>query len=185
MTEKTIGYYMSLPYQVEIYPEPGGNGYTAVIPELPGCMTCADTLDELWDMIEEAKKGWLEISLEDGDYIPEPAPIEVEKYSGKFVVRLPTSLHRQLAKRAEQEKTSLNQLVVMVLAESMGRWSTRSKVTASRPEPEQAIKPFQREAFENMRRSLSPVADLTTQSEQTPTPRWEQEVYIPSIRTVA
>jgi antitoxin HicB len=129
MSEKDLEYYMSLPYRVEIYPEPDGTGYTAVIPELPGCMTCADTLDELWDMVEEAKEGWLELSLEDGDYIPEPAPVEVKEYSGKFVVRLPTSLHRQLAKRAEQEETSLNQLIVMLLAEGMGRWSTRSRPT--------------------------------------------------------
>jgi antitoxin HicB len=127
MSEKNLEYYMRLPYRVEVYPEPDGTGYTAVIPELPGCMTCADTLDELWDMVKEAKEGWLELSLEDGDYIPEPAPVEVEEYSGKFVVRLPTSLHRQLAKRAEQEETSLNQLIVMLLAEGMGRWSTRPR----------------------------------------------------------
>jgi antitoxin HicB len=129
MSEKNLEYYMRLPYRVEVYPEPDGTGYTAVIPELPGCMTCADTLAELWDMVEEAKEGWLELSLEDGDYIPEPAPVEVEEYSGKFVVRLPTSLHRQLAKRAEQEETSLNQLIVMLLAEGMGRWSTRPRPT--------------------------------------------------------
>jgi antitoxin HicB len=129
MSEKNLEYYMRLPYRVEVYPEPDGTGYTAVIPELPGCMTCADTLAELWDMVEEAKEGWLELSLEDGDYIPEPAPVEVEEYSGKFVVRLPTSLHHQLAKRAEQERTSLNQLIVMLLAEGMGRWSTRPRPT--------------------------------------------------------
>jgi antitoxin HicB len=129
MSEKNLEYYMRLPYRVDVYPEPDGTGYTAVIPELPGCMTCADTLAELWDMVEEAKEGWLELSLEDGDYIPEPAPVEVEEYSGKFVVRLPTSLHRQLAKRAEQEETSLNQLIVMLLAEGMGRWSTRPRPT--------------------------------------------------------
>jgi antitoxin HicB len=127
MSDRDLEYYMGLPYRVEIYPEPSGTGYTAVIPELAGCMTCADTLEEVWDLIEEAKEGWLELSLEDGDYIPEPAPIEVEEYSGKFVVRLPTSLHRQLAKRAEQEETSLNQLVVMLLADGMGRWSIQSQ----------------------------------------------------------
>jgi antitoxin HicB len=151
MTEKSIGYYLSLPYRVEIYPEPDGSGYTAVIPELPGCMTCADTIEELWHMVEEAKRGWLEVSLEDGDYIPEPAPVEVVEYSGKFVVRIPTSLHCQLVQRAQQEKTSLNQLVVMLLAEEMGRWSARPKAAAARPRTEQGVKPFQRDVFENMR----------------------------------
>jgi antitoxin HicB len=154
MSERSVEYYMRLPYRVEIYPEPDGTGYTAVIPELPGCMTCADSLDELWNMIEEAKRGWLELSLEDGDYVPEPAPVEVEEYSGKFVVRLPTSLHRQLAKRAEQEKTSLNQLVVMSLAEGMGRWSARPRAGVACARPEQMIKPFQHSAFEAIRQSL-------------------------------
>jgi len=142
MIEKNIEYYMSLPYRVEIYPEPDRSGYTALIPELPGCMTCADTLDELWGMIEEAKEGWLELSLADGDYIPEPAPVEVEEYSGKFVVRLPASLHRQLAKRAKQEKTSLNQLVVMLFADNMGRWSARQQTSIVFARPEQMVEPY-------------------------------------------
>lgn len=170
MNEKNMEYYTRLPYRVEIYPEPDGTGYTAVIPELPGCMTCADTLDELWDMIEEAKMGWLEISLEDGDYIPEPAPVEVEEYSGKFVVRLPTSLHRQLAKRAEREKTSLNQLTVMLLADGMGRWDARPKFSSARSKPEQAIKPFQRDAFEEIRRSLGTCT--VEQLDQGSMPKW-------------
>ena len=154
MNNRGIEYYMSLPYRVEIHPEPDGSGYTAVIPELPGCMTCADTLQEHWSMVEEAKRGWLELSLEDGDYIPEPAPVEIEEYSGKFVVRLPTSLHQQLARCAEQEKTSLNQLVVMLLADGMGRRSARPRIGAVHPRPGQVIKPFERNAFEGMRRSL-------------------------------
>jgi len=176
MTEKDIEYYMNLPYRVEIYPEPDGNGYTALVPELPGCMTCADTLEELWGMIEEAKRGWLEVSLEDGDYIPEPAPVEVEEYSGKFVVRMPTSLHQQLAKRAKQEKTSLNQLVVMLLAEGMGRRSTRPQVNKARPKPEYAVKPFQLGAFEDIRRSLG-------SSEKTPDSKWQSEI-VPYVSPV-
>lgn len=183
MTEKSIEYYMSLPYRVEIYPEPDGSGYTALIPELPGCMTCADTLEELWSMIEEAKRGWLEISLEDGDHIPEPAPVEVEEYSGKFVVRLPTSLHRQLAKRAEQEKTSLNQLVVMLLAEGMGRWSARPRVSGVRPRSEQVIKPFQRGAFEDMRRSLETSGE--GQLGQESVCEWQPNVTVQSFPVVA
>jgi hypothetical protein len=68
----------------------------------------------------------LEVSLEDGDYIPEPAPVEIVEHSGKFVLRLPTSLHMQLSRRAEQEKTSLNQLLLMLISESMGRWTART-----------------------------------------------------------
>ena len=122
MARKTLGYYMALPYRVEVYPEEDGSGYTARIPDLPGCMTCADTLDELWTMIEEAKQLWVQVALEDNDYVPEPQPVKVQKYSGKFVTRIPRSLHRQLAQRAEREGTSLNQLVLALLSDGMGRW---------------------------------------------------------------
>jgi len=183
MIEKSVEYYMSLPYRVEIYPESEGSGYTALIPELPGCMTCADTLEELWNMIEEAKRGWLELSLEDGDYIPEPAPVEVEEYSGRFVVRLPTSLHWQLARRAKQEETSLNQLVVMLLADSMGRWSARPRVDAARPRSEQAIRPFQRSAFEKMRRSLG--ASEMRQIDQESVPKWLPNIAAQPLPVVA
>ena len=127
MAKKTLEHYMALPYQVEIYPDEDGSGYTAIIPDLPGCMTCADTLDELWTMIEEAKQLWLEVALEDGDYIPEPRPVEVHEYSGKFVTRIPRSLHRQLVQRAKSEGTSLNQLVLSLLAEGTGRWAERQR----------------------------------------------------------
>ncbi len=72
---KDLEYYISLPYRVEIYPEPDGNGYTAEIPDLPGCLTCADTLEEAWEMIEDAKHGWIEVALERGISIPEPSPV--------------------------------------------------------------------------------------------------------------
>lgn len=70
---RTLEYYMNLPYRIEIYPEKKGGGYSARIPDLPGCATCADTLVKLWDMIEEAKELWLSVALEDGDPIPEPS----------------------------------------------------------------------------------------------------------------
>jgi antitoxin HicB len=131
MSDKSVEYYTGLPYRVEVYPDEDGRGYSAVVPDLPGCMTSADTLEALWDMIEEAKELWLEVALADGDFIPEPAPLEVDAYSGKFVARLPRSLHRQLARRADQEGTSLNQLVVMLLSEGMGRWAERERPSAA------------------------------------------------------
>ena len=139
MEAKDLAYYLALPYQVNVYPEEDGRGFTAVVPELPGCMTGADSFAELGEMMAEAKALWLETALEDGAYIPEPAPVEVEAFSGRFVVRLPRSLHRQLAKRAEAEGTSLNQLVVMLLAEGIGRWGEQIQLAAR---PEAGARPY-------------------------------------------
>ncbi|MGB7538236.1 MAG: type II toxin-antitoxin system HicB family antitoxin [Anaerolineales bacterium] len=125
MTRKSIEYYMGLPYKVEVYPDEEGKGYAALIPDLPGCMTSADSLAELWPMIEDAKRLWLEVALEDGIPINEPKPVEVEQFSGKFVLRLAKTLHRQLSHRAEAEGVSLNSLVVTLINQSMGSWYAR------------------------------------------------------------
>jgi antitoxin HicB len=121
MTDKNLDYYLNLAYPVRVYPEPDGSGYTAEVIDLPGCLTCADTLDELWEMVQDAKRGWLELALEDGDLIPEPSlPPLAEETSGKFTVRLPRSLHLKLIKQAEREGVSLNQFVATSLAETVG-----------------------------------------------------------------
>jgi antitoxin HicB len=46
---------------------------------------------------------------------------EAEKaYSGKVNLRMPKSLHRDLARRAEEEGVSLNQFMVVALARAVG-----------------------------------------------------------------
>ena len=117
--QKDLNTYLNLPYSVRIYPEVDGSGYTAEIPDLPGCITCADTLAEVWELIEDAKRGWLELALADGDPIPMPAPPIEEQPSGKFTVRVPRSLHRKLSEEARREGVSLNQFVTVTLAESV------------------------------------------------------------------
>jgi predicted RNase H-like HicB family nuclease len=70
---RDIEYYMSLPYSVRIYPPYGDvRTWFAEVPELPGCMTYADTRKDVLKMIEDAKETWIEGSLSFGDFIPEP-----------------------------------------------------------------------------------------------------------------
>jgi antitoxin HicB len=118
--EKNLDYYVNLAYSVRIYPEPDGNGYTAEIPELPGCITCADTLEELWPMVQDAKRTWIEGSLEAGLAIPEPLIPPADEPSGRLVMHLPRSLHRKLSEQARHEGVSLNQFVAVALAETVG-----------------------------------------------------------------
>jgi len=124
--EKTVEDYLRLPYRVDVYPEPDGSGFTAEIPDLPGCLTCADTLDELWEMIEDAKRGWIELALERGMFIPEPSPVVDQDYSGRFTLRLPKSLHRRLVEQARREGVSLNQFANVALAEAVGQRMVRA-----------------------------------------------------------
>lgn len=69
---KTLEHYLGLPYTIEIIPDEDDGGYVARIRELPGCITQADTWEELQTMIADAKQIWLESALEYGDPIPEP-----------------------------------------------------------------------------------------------------------------
>ena len=55
---RTLEYYLSLPYRIEIIPDVEEGGYTARYPDLPGCITCADTLEILMRNAEDAKKNW-------------------------------------------------------------------------------------------------------------------------------
>jgi len=89
-------------------------GYVVEFPDLPGCITQIETLDELVANANEARELWIETAYERG--LPIPEPTYPEQLSGKFNVRLPKSLHRALVDRAEAEGVSLNQLVVYLLS---------------------------------------------------------------------
>ncbi|MGI8926456.1 MAG: type II toxin-antitoxin system HicB family antitoxin [Tepidiformaceae bacterium] len=48
-------------------------GYLAEAPELPGCVTAGETVQEALDMLRDAMEGWIEDALLAGEPIPEPA----------------------------------------------------------------------------------------------------------------
>lgn len=111
---KNLEYYLGLPYKMEIVPDVVEGGYVASYPELPGCLTCGDTVAEVLANAEDCKKAWLEAMLADGMLIPEPIPADV--YSGQFKLRIPKTLHKNLAERAKAEGVSMNQYCVYLLS---------------------------------------------------------------------
>jgi antitoxin HicB len=119
MNTRSVKEYLKLPYTIEIIREEDEEnpGWVARVVELNGCITQADTFEELGEMIEDAMRVWIEVALEDDLPIPEPRP--EEDYSGKFVVRVPKSLHRKLVEEAEREGVSLNQYINVTLAGSV------------------------------------------------------------------
>ncbi|MFC4769953.1 toxin-antitoxin system HicB family antitoxin [Effusibacillus consociatus] len=87
--------------------------------ELPGCLSQGEAIQEALEMIEDAKRAWLEVALEDGREIPEPAR-DIEEYSGKLNIRIPKSLHRILSEKAKEENVSLNQYINYQLSRGVG-----------------------------------------------------------------
>jgi antitoxin HicB len=123
-----VQHYLSLPYTVSLRRDEDGD-VVASIPELPGCVTHAETEVDALVAIKEVQEAWLERALKSGLKIPLPAEAAEGLPSGKWLQRVPRSLHRKLADLAKAEGVSLNQLVSTLLAEAVGR---RTMVPASR-----------------------------------------------------
>lgn len=118
---KKLVYYQKLPYRLEIIPDTKEGGYAARYPQLNGCITCGDTLDEVLRNAEDAKTAWLETAIEHGDHIP--LPEDDSKLSGQFRIRLPRSLHRELSEQAQREGVSMNQYCLSVLSAAAASYS--------------------------------------------------------------
>src|SRR3990172_8222312 len=115
---KDVRYYMGLPYTV-ILRRDEENDYVARIDELPGCVAHGKDQQEALQGLGEGKEAWIIDCIERGDSVPEPAAEETMP-SGKWVQRVPKSLHRKLASIAKREGVSLNQLVTSILSEAVG-----------------------------------------------------------------
>ena len=116
--KKDLDYYLNLPYtvQLSVQREDDMDEYwIAEILDLPGCVSDGATPDEAVENVEEAKHLWIETQLEDGLEVPEPT--QNSGYSGKFLVRMPRTLHRRLAEQAKRENVSLNQCVINMLSD--------------------------------------------------------------------
>ncbi|MFQ5641325.1 MAG: toxin-antitoxin system HicB family antitoxin [bacterium] len=105
-------------YSFEIRPltKEEGGGYLITFPDLPGCISDGETPEEAIRNGLDAAQSWLETAREFNDPIPKPG----ESSSGKFVTRVPKSLHARLAARAKQEGVSMNALVTAYLAAALG-----------------------------------------------------------------
>ena len=69
---KTIEDYLRMNYTMEVIEDPTEAGFVVSFPELPGCLTCGQTLENALANALDAKKAWLEAALEDGLVIQEP-----------------------------------------------------------------------------------------------------------------
>jgi antitoxin HicB len=138
ITLATLEMYLARAYPFTVHADPEC-GYVVVFPDLPGCMTQVDTLDEIGPMAEEARRLWIETEYEQGHPIPNPA--SQDDPSGKFVVRIPRSLHRSLAEAATRENVSLNQYVCTILARGDAQSRVETKLDAIRSQVERATFP--------------------------------------------
>lgn len=71
-TRRTLDEYLNLRYSINIIADPD-SGYVIVFPDLPGCMTQVESLDEVAPMAEEVRRLWIRTAYNDGQGIPLPS----------------------------------------------------------------------------------------------------------------
>jgi predicted RNase H-like HicB family nuclease len=115
------------------------SGYVVTFPDLPGCITEGETLDEAMNMARDALQGHIYVMEKEGDKIPAPAPPEsVEVPPGAFVtiieaymppirdamanksVNTTITLPRWLKEAAETKGINLSQTLQFALKEQLG-----------------------------------------------------------------
>ena len=138
---KKRDYLRALPYGILLRKDEEGD-WVARVAELPGCTAHGNTQAEALKSLDEVMDAWLEDALTSGAAIPEPRSGQ-RLPSGKWLQRVPRSLHKALVELAEREEVSLNQLVTSTLAEAVGRRAS-GKVLGSRSQEAQLIVPGKR-----------------------------------------
>ena len=116
--KKRLEKYMSLNYRMELIEDPHEGGYVISYPDLVGCLSCGETIEEAIENGKDAKQAWLTAAIEDGINIPEP--VIVDDYSGQFRLRMPKTLHKYLADKAREEGISMNQYCIYLLSQNVG-----------------------------------------------------------------
>ena len=112
-----MGKQVKYPFEIRPLSKEEGGGYLITFPDLPGYISDGESVEEAIINGIDAVQSWVETAKEYKDPIPEPGSSQA---SGRFVQRLPKSLHDKLTARAKQEGVSMNSLVTAIIAESLG-----------------------------------------------------------------
>ena len=101
--------YLRLNYKMEIVEDPDEGGYAIALPELPGCLSTGETIEEAVKMIEDALYSHLSACLDAGVKIQEPLkPVD---YKGQIPYRTTPEKHYKLAKKSAATSKSINKLI--------------------------------------------------------------------------
>jgi antitoxin HicB len=107
------------PFEIRPLSEEDGGGFLISFTDFSECIsdgeTVAEAIENGIDALQET------IAALESLNMPVPEPGSGGSYSGKFIQRVPKSIHARLVMRAKQEGVSMNSLVTSILAESLGR----------------------------------------------------------------
>ena len=65
------------------------HAYGVVVPDLPGCFSAGDTLDEAFENAKEAIAGWIDLEIDEGHPIPKASSLaeisKMDKFKGWYL----------------------------------------------------------------------------------------------------
>jgi antitoxin HicB len=102
-----------------------GGGYLISFPDFAECISDGESVDEAIENGRDALKAT--IAALKSKKLPVPAPNSGGVASGKFVARVPKTVHAQLATRARAEGVSLNALVLTFIAQGLGGIDSKAR----------------------------------------------------------
>lgn len=117
-----------LRYSRHVYFDPDEQEYVALCSEFPHISAFGETPEEALSDLTVALEGAIAVHREEGWPVPKPlVPPEPEALpSGKFVTRVPKTMHAQLVRSAKTEGVSLNTLVIALLAKGLAMREARA-----------------------------------------------------------
>lgn len=71
-------------YPIAIEPGDENSAFGVVVPDLPGCFSAGDTLDEAISGAEEAVALWIDATLDTGAAIPTPSSLDIIRRNPEF-----------------------------------------------------------------------------------------------------
>jgi antitoxin HicB len=109
----------SYPFEMRTLTEEEGGGYLVSFPDFNDCIADGETVEEAIAEGYEALSAVIATLEEKGHEVPEPGSYGA--YSGKYVQRLPRSVHARLQAAARREGVSINTLATTYIVEGLAR----------------------------------------------------------------
>jgi antitoxin HicB len=106
------------PFEVRPLSDNEGGGFLISYPDFNQCVSDGETVEEAIKNGQEALTAT--IAALEANGLPIPQPDQSSSASGKFIVRVPKSLHSRLAGRAKREGVSLNTLILSYVSAGVG-----------------------------------------------------------------
>jgi len=126
-------------YPKQVFWSDEDEGFIAIAPDLPGCSAFGDSEADALAELDHAIEAWIDSAKAAGNNIPAPSSPAPRAHSGRLLVRMPRSLHQELADGAQREGVSLNQFIIFVLSRYFSR--SVSVSGAENREPPATAKP--------------------------------------------